>query len=342
MRSISDGDSVPGCHPSEGNGSTPTGGSPGPRAANAGSDEGAENFTAERTHLLTDVAPEHPVPHGRPQLPRYRPAVLDGQVRDAAARVHHRRAVGSEPQQCTGRTRVHARGTRAAVVAVERRVVLQLDLEEQRREEDVRAAPRVQQHRIAAVPAQPRTLRQLPLQHRTRVDVRPRRIQAASRLHLQPAQQRQQPLPDHRVVVAAARVPRDDAAISLDLLDGPIAVAHGQHQRAAQLRPAPLRIEPRLHGVAAGEVAHRAVPSGGQPRAVQRRVVAGAQRGHAGVLEAQGQRLRLQALGQRNGRRLHDPFDYPFHRRKCGAVAPLATGRTVQRSPPASVSSSAR
>jgi hypothetical protein len=44
MRSISDGDSVPGCHPSEGNGSTPTGGSPGPRAANAGSDESVENL----------------------------------------------------------------------------------------------------------------------------------------------------------------------------------------------------------------------------------------------------------------------------------------------------------
>jgi DNA invertase Pin-like site-specific DNA recombinase len=44
MRSISDGEAVPGCHPSEGNGSTPPGGSPGPRAANAGSDEGAENL----------------------------------------------------------------------------------------------------------------------------------------------------------------------------------------------------------------------------------------------------------------------------------------------------------
>jgi hypothetical protein len=44
MRSISDGDAMPGCQPSDGNRSTPTGGSPGPRAANAGSDEGAENL----------------------------------------------------------------------------------------------------------------------------------------------------------------------------------------------------------------------------------------------------------------------------------------------------------
>jgi len=44
MRSISDADSVPGCHPSERNTSTPTGGSPGQRAANAGSDERAENL----------------------------------------------------------------------------------------------------------------------------------------------------------------------------------------------------------------------------------------------------------------------------------------------------------
>jgi hypothetical protein len=44
IRSTSDGASVPGCHPSESNGSTPTGGSPGPRAANDGSDEGTENL----------------------------------------------------------------------------------------------------------------------------------------------------------------------------------------------------------------------------------------------------------------------------------------------------------
>jgi hypothetical protein len=44
MRSISDGDAVPGCHPSDGNGSTPAGGSPGPREANAGSGDGFENF----------------------------------------------------------------------------------------------------------------------------------------------------------------------------------------------------------------------------------------------------------------------------------------------------------
>src|SRR5690606_37415086 len=44
MRSISEGDAVPGCHPSEGNDSTPNGGSPGPRAAKAGSDDGVENL----------------------------------------------------------------------------------------------------------------------------------------------------------------------------------------------------------------------------------------------------------------------------------------------------------
>jgi DNA invertase Pin-like site-specific DNA recombinase len=37
MRSISEGDAVPGCHPSAGSGSTPNGGSPAARAANAGS-----------------------------------------------------------------------------------------------------------------------------------------------------------------------------------------------------------------------------------------------------------------------------------------------------------------
>jgi hypothetical protein len=44
MRSTSDGAAVPGCHPSDGNASTPVGGSPGPREANAGSEVGFENF----------------------------------------------------------------------------------------------------------------------------------------------------------------------------------------------------------------------------------------------------------------------------------------------------------
>jgi hypothetical protein len=44
MRSTSEGGRVPGCQPSDGNRSTPIGDSPGPRSANAGSDEGAENL----------------------------------------------------------------------------------------------------------------------------------------------------------------------------------------------------------------------------------------------------------------------------------------------------------
>ena len=44
MRSTSEGERVPGCHPSDGSGSTPNGGSPGPLEANAGSDAGLENF----------------------------------------------------------------------------------------------------------------------------------------------------------------------------------------------------------------------------------------------------------------------------------------------------------
>jgi hypothetical protein len=44
MRSISDGEAVPGCQPSDGSRSTPTGGSPGPRDANASSEDGTENL----------------------------------------------------------------------------------------------------------------------------------------------------------------------------------------------------------------------------------------------------------------------------------------------------------
>ena len=55
IRSTRDGASVPGCHASEGNGSTPPGGSLGPRAANAGSEDGCENLMLNG-HTSWDVS----------------------------------------------------------------------------------------------------------------------------------------------------------------------------------------------------------------------------------------------------------------------------------------------
>jgi hypothetical protein len=44
IKSIRDGDAVPGCHLSDDSPSTPTGSCPGPREANAGSEDGFENL----------------------------------------------------------------------------------------------------------------------------------------------------------------------------------------------------------------------------------------------------------------------------------------------------------
>lgn len=58
---MSEGDAVPGCDDGEsGSGCTPNGGSPGARAAYAGSDAGAENLR-ENGHTSWEVCP----------LPRY-------------------------------------------------------------------------------------------------------------------------------------------------------------------------------------------------------------------------------------------------------------------------------
>jgi hypothetical protein len=57
MSSMSDGESVPGCQPSDGNLSTPGGGSPGPRAANEASEDDGENF---RGYGHTSWVLEHP------------------------------------------------------------------------------------------------------------------------------------------------------------------------------------------------------------------------------------------------------------------------------------------
>jgi hypothetical protein len=182
------------------------------------------------------------------------------------------------------------------MVRVERRVGRQLDVEQQRTEKEVGAAPRVQQHGAPAEPAEPRPLRQLPLQHRPGVDVGSRLRQIPTELGLQPSEKRQQLLLHHPVVVTASGVAGDDAAGSVGDV-GVVAriVVECDDDCGAE----PLRIQPPRDGILPRQVLHGTVPAGLDPRTVQRGVVARTHLRDAGRVEAQSQRLSLQRPGER-------------------------------------------
>ena len=166
-----------------------------------------------RTHLLTDVAPEHPVPDERPQLHRDRAPMLDRQVRDAAARVDDRRAIRVTPEQRTRRTRLDARVARAAAVGGERRVVAAISrgrISAARKKYE----PRSGWMSIVLRPNQPSPARRAtsrsstgPVSTYARASGISRPVSASSQ-----REQREQLLLHRAMVVAAAGVARDDAA----------------------------------------------------------------------------------------------------------------------------------
>lgn len=161
------------------------------------------------------------------------------------------------------------------MVAGERLVVVELELDEQCAEEHVRPVPGLQQHRVAPLPAETRALCELALQHGPRVHVRACSLEAASGLRLDPVQERELPLLHDFVVITPARVPCNDSAVPGRALITARRVAHRRHDCAAELRPPPLRVEARLHRVLACEVRHLAVAPVRDPGAVCSRVIAG-------------------------------------------------------------------
>ncbi len=97
--------------------------------------------------------------------------MLDGQVRNAQPRIHDGRAVLIASEQGTGRTRIEAGAAGAAVIPLEGCVRFEVQLQQQHAEEEVGAAARMDEHGIAAEPAEARPPRQLAFQHWTGVDV---------------------------------------------------------------------------------------------------------------------------------------------------------------------------
>ncbi len=187
------------------------------------------------------------------------------------------------------------------------------------------------QHRVAAEPAEPRAPRQLALEHGSGVHVRARRGQLSPDLRLEPPQQREELRLDELVVVAAARVAGDDGARRVR---GHVVVIPGivvlcDDERRTQLGPRRLRIQASFDRVRPGEVAHRAVAAGIEPRAVERGVVARSHGRDAGAVEAELQRARLEPRGEVRSGAFHRPAG--THCVRCRARHENARERAVPR-----------
>lgn len=84
-----------------------------------------------RANLLADVAAKEVIAHHRGLLRRVAALELDGQVRDAPTRIQH---VQFDEGGCG--TGIQTARARAAVIRRERRVRRQLEVEEERAEEE--------------------------------------------------------------------------------------------------------------------------------------------------------------------------------------------------------------
>src|SRR5690606_29136789 len=114
-------------------------------------------------------------------------------------------------QKCPGRACGNAAVTGTAEVVLEGEVVLQLEVEEDGAEKVVGAALRLDQHRVAAEPAEAGTRRELPLQHRPSVHVRP--PPHGGQLLVDPVLQLDQARGQDVMVVEVPRVAREDRAV---------------------------------------------------------------------------------------------------------------------------------
>ena len=222
------------------------------------------------------------------------PAMLDGQVRDAATGVED---VGGD--EGSGRTGIQA-GPAGAAAVRQRLVEGELGRREEDADQEPRAEIRMQEHGVLARPPQARPCRQIPLEHGPRVDVG-----AAPSSHglekILP--ERLQTGRHHVVVVPTPGIARHGR---------PRRIGHGLAREIVE-RDADDGARPGEHGVgieslaeASLEIAHGPGVPGREP-ALQGGAVVGRRRGTYGhVVEARGERPGLDGAGQdRRGQR-HD------------------------------------
>ena len=228
-----------------------------------------------RACLLAIVAAEEPVAGAADEFRGHAAALLDGDGADAAARVHRPRRDGP------GGARIDA--PRAAAARVERRVTRssfdggrrhraigadgrEFDRRDHRAQQHPRsdAAGRDQQ-RVLADPPHPGALGVLALEERRGVDADAEPLAGPGARQF--LRQRLEPGTYHHVVVLAARIAGDTSHAGLAPVGPAIGVAVGHAEHAARTRHQDTGVEPSLDLL--GQVAHAALLSLGNPRAVR-------------------------------------------------------------------------
>ena len=236
-----------------------------------------------RAHQLAVVAAEDTVADGCAHLPGDAALQLDGEVRDAAARVE---LPGAGEGLCGAD--IEAGAAAAAVGGVEGRVGRQRDVGVDLAQEKPRPGLGVDEQRVLADPAQTGFLCEPALQHRSAVDEGP---QGGVRAHRADAlREFGEAVAENLVIVAAQRVAGHVAALAvckhcvrLCGLRGPVVHACRDHAYSARQQElgAPARF------AVAGHVVHLAVMAGGEPVAEMRVVRREIDRGEAERLQPQ-------------------------------------------------------
>src|SRR5581483_7634732 len=149
-----------------------------PRARLVGGLIGGPRLDVVGADFLANVAAENVIADQRAQGFGHPILELDGEIRNAAARVEH---VGTD--ESAGGTRFETELAAPAAVA-QRAIVGQRQIDEQLAEKKPRAALRRNQVRVLADPAQAGDAGEVALQHRSRIDEDPAlNFPAAKRAH---------------------------------------------------------------------------------------------------------------------------------------------------------------
>jgi hypothetical protein len=172
---MSDGERVPGCDlDAPASSCTPNGASPGPREANAGSEDGRARIYGRMGTPPDRCRTRTPGSRSAAAARAESVPVLDRQVRDAARRVDDRRAVRVAPSSApVGHASTHALQV-PQWSSLERRVGSSSSSSSSEPRKKYEPRRGCDEHGVAAEPAEPGALRQLALEHRSGVDVRAR------------------------------------------------------------------------------------------------------------------------------------------------------------------------
>ena len=233
--------------------------------------------TIPRADGQTIVAPENPVAYSRAQFHRDGPFQLDGQIRNAAARVQ---LEGRDDGGCGAG--VQAAPASSAMIPL-RRVRRQFERGNDLRQKKPVAQLPADEVRMFADETQSSPLRQIPLQQRPRVHV-PQRARPAAAQFGDMRRQNLEPRANHLVIIGKARVTGDFTGRIWNISR----IAHRQRNDAPRRRQHLTRLD--SFGGAAFQVSHLPVAARFQPMLKLRRGIRRPGGGEPARVEAQFQR----------------------------------------------------